>query len=67
MNDAKCKTYEITIARDSEEAESFAAWLTARGHEASLGDASEVDGVWTTVAVEANEIMRSLWDSYCAD
>lgn len=67
MNDAKYQTYEITVARDSEEAEFFVAWLTAHGHEASLGDASEVDGVWTAVDAEANEIMRSLWDSYCAD
>lgn len=59
-------TYRIEIASDHHEAEQFCAWLSARGHDAKIGNSTGnyVDGVRTTDN-DANEIMRALWDAYC--
>lgn len=61
------KTYKIEVAVDTVEGENFVAWLNAQGHNAALGRSTGnyVDGTWTSTDVQANEIMRDLWDEYC--
>lgn len=60
-------TYTIEIACDTPEAEQFAAWLNAQGHDARVGRSTGnyVDGSWTDNNAEANEIMNDLWSQYC--
>lgn len=60
-------TYTIEIACDNPEAEAFAEWLKAQGHDAKVGRSTGnyVDGSWTSNNAAANEIMNDLWDQYC--
>lgn len=59
--------HEIIIAVDAHEAEEFAAYLNAKGHDARVGNSTGnyVDGVCTDHDAEASETMNSLWEQYC--
>ena len=60
--------YTITIAVDTPEAFSFADWLEARGHSATVGDTSGdyVDGIWTSTDAAAAAVLNRLWGEYCS-
>jgi len=59
---------KIEIAYDTPEAEEFAAWLRAQGHEANVGATTGnlLDGVSTANSYEAQQTINALWESYCA-
>lgn len=59
----------LELACDQQEGEAFAAWLTGRGHDVTIGRStgSYVDGVPTTDHDEpAGAVLGGLWDAYCA-
>ena len=60
-------THRIEIACDTPEAEQFAAYLTAQGHDAKVGRTTGdyIDGAWTSHNEEASDTMRALWTAYC--
>jgi len=60
-------SHQIEIAVDTVEADEFAAWLNANGHDAKVGNSTGnfIDGVRTSTDNDANETMRALWDAYC--
>lgn len=60
-------TYNVEISNDTTEAEEFAAWLNARGHNAKIGRSTGnyINGEWTSSNTDANEIMNRLWSEYC--
>lgn len=49
------------------EAQAFAQWLNAQGHNASVGRStgSYVDGKSTGTDDEARAALEALWDQYC--
>lgn len=59
------QNYTLEVDSSSEESEEFVTWLNAQGHDASLGDANRVNGVWVAADIEASETMNQLWGSYC--
>jgi hypothetical protein len=60
-------THKIVLACDTTEAEQFAAFLSAAGHDTSIGrDTGEyIDGVRTSNDGYASIQMQKLWDAYC--
>jgi hypothetical protein len=63
--EGKMKKYRIEVSGETPEGADFVAWLNEQGHDAKLGRTSGdyVDGVGTN-NIEANEIMRTLWEEY---
>ena len=65
-------TYKIEVAFDAcgdqESLDQFVEWLNEIGHDAKAGNTtgSYVDGRWTSTDSDANQIMNSLWDEFCA-
>ena len=57
----------IEIACDQHEAAEFAEWLTAEGHNASVGNStgSYVDGDCTDHDGAANDWLTRQWNDYC--
>ena len=57
----------IEIACDQHEAAEFADWLTAEGHDTSVGNStgSYVDGDCTDHDGAANDWLTRQWNDYC--
>lgn len=60
------QTFDIMLPSDHHELGEFTAWLKRRGNSVTVGPGAQVLAVYPD-ADEGSEILRELWDSYCAD
>lgn len=58
--------YNVVVNRSQTESEEFRDWLDGLGHVARLGDCNSINGYRPEHNDDAREIMRALWDDYCA-